>query len=312
MLTTYILRCGEHARPIFYVGRTEDLFKRLRDHWDGCGSMWCKMHKPKSLHAVFRGDCENAMTLAYMWQYGWQFVRGGCWTARKMGKPKLLGLHKPQDMSATQQISDVKIENWRVQPPQKNKHGGQIYPVSLNADSKAHPRFQLGSDLCQLRIPFGPTSYGEVISSRQNLDFAIPPWLKEVEEFLMKLDDWILTHVWENINEFYPKRKFASKEELSSIYCPLYNKKSETFDPLLRSKINVDSVKVFEISETGSQKSDFKCILANSTGVPVLTLTKIWKMTDRFGATLMCDALMCWPRQEKTIDQIFVTSVSPM
>ena len=307
---TYALVCGEgHVRPFWYIGRTENLERRLRQHWSGHGAQWCKLHKPSKLWAVHAGDIEDSLTLAFMHYFGWEVVRGGKWVARSMGKPKALGQYKPHDMSATQQISDVKIENWKIGPAVKNKHGGQIWPITSSIDSKAHPKFQLGGDSLQLRCPFGPSCFGAEISDRQNLDYAISPWLDQIKEFLAKLDKHIVDHVWANVSEFYPKRKFNSKSELESLYCPILNTKNDDFDPLMKTKINVNTQKVFEISEDGHKKSDYRCITSGCGAVPVCQATKVWKMSDKFGCTVTTEAVLVWPKREKEAEEIFITNL---
>ena len=311
MLVTYALRCcnGENIRPFWYIGKTNNLHRRMDEHFKGRGAIWCKMHPPLNLHALYKGDIEDSLTLQYMNEFGVDCVRGGRWCARSITRPPHLHLHKKINMAAIQQIPDVKISNWKVQAPVKNKYGGQVWPLAVDAQSKAHPKFQIGGDALQLRIPFAPSCFGQEISSRQSLDFAIAPFMDEIKQFLKSVDQFVIDYVWANLDQFFPKRKFSSKEELLSLYCPVLNTKSEEFDPLLKTKIQTDTCKIFEILESGSRKADSTVIQPNCTGVPIVSLTKIWKMSDKFGATCQCDALMVWPRREKDMNDIFMTDM---
>ena len=210
-------------------------------------------------------------------------------------------------MAQTQQISEIDIQKFKVAGAVRNQHGGFVWPITYES-MKGSPRFQLGGDSVQLKIPFTPSCFGQEISNRQSLDFAISPWLDDVLQFLAKLDNFIIDHVWNNVNEFFPKKKFASKEELQSIYCPIL-KKNEDFDPLCKTKFNTLTLKVFQINEEGSKKSDHTCITSGCLAVPICQLSKIWVMSNRFGATLTTEACMVWPKKDKDIQELFVTDM---
>ena len=58
------------------------------------------------------------------------------------------------------QISDTQVENFVIQPAQKNSYNAVYWPIT-NADGKTKPKIQVGSNKQPLRIPFGLTSFGE-------------------------------------------------------------------------------------------------------------------------------------------------------
>ena len=39
--------------------------------------------------------------------------------------------------------------------------------------------------------------------------------------------------------------------------------------------------------------------------VPVLSIEKIWIMAGRFGCTMRCQALICHPRKEASLEELF-------
>jgi predicted GIY-YIG superfamily endonuclease len=53
---TYVLRC---EGPSYYVGKSEQLRKRIKDHFSGRGSRWTRSHKPRTIVMVLPGDVER-------------------------------------------------------------------------------------------------------------------------------------------------------------------------------------------------------------------------------------------------------------
>ena len=73
----YVLIC-ENGK--YYIGKTTRLKERLREHIEGNGSAWTKIHKPIGLLEKIEStsnDDENIITRRYMWEYGIENVRGG-------------------------------------------------------------------------------------------------------------------------------------------------------------------------------------------------------------------------------------------
>ena len=66
----------------FYVGYSENLNRRLFQHFNGEGSKWCKLHKPIELvNAQLGGKAEESIeTLRLMGIHGKDKVRGGGYT----------------------------------------------------------------------------------------------------------------------------------------------------------------------------------------------------------------------------------------
>lgn len=66
----------------FYVGYSENLNRRIFQHFNGEGSKWCKIHKPVKLVGVMVGgkkeETEEALRLMKI--HGKDKVKGGAYT----------------------------------------------------------------------------------------------------------------------------------------------------------------------------------------------------------------------------------------
>tara|TARA_B100001248_G_C27246977_1_gene391981 strand:+ start:179 stop:505 length:327 start_codon:yes stop_codon:yes gene_type:complete len=67
MLTTYILLLEGDK---IYVGITNNIDKRMQQHWDGYGSKWCKKYKPikilKKININITNYIKNDKVLNYL------------------------------------------------------------------------------------------------------------------------------------------------------------------------------------------------------------------------------------------------------
>jgi hypothetical protein len=81
----YVLECGEQG-GYYYVGKTNDILRRVQEHLDGKASTWTAKHrfKFKSIETFEVEDSpdgfsfdENIYTIKYMARYGIDNVRGG-------------------------------------------------------------------------------------------------------------------------------------------------------------------------------------------------------------------------------------------
>lgn len=75
----YIIRCIENK---YYVGRTNNLDKRLSEHFNGTGSEWTKKYRCVNVIQTIKGDRydEDKYVIQYMKKYGIENVRGGSFT----------------------------------------------------------------------------------------------------------------------------------------------------------------------------------------------------------------------------------------
>tara|TARA_Y100000389_G_C17469360_1_gene528842 strand:- start:1642 stop:2085 length:444 start_codon:yes stop_codon:yes gene_type:complete len=84
--TIYKVNC-KHTKK--YIGKTNNLERRIEQHFTGNGSEVTKKFKPKSYNIIdtvpgfFANDAEQFYTEEYIDQYGYSNVRGGRYTNSK-------------------------------------------------------------------------------------------------------------------------------------------------------------------------------------------------------------------------------------
>lgn len=87
----YVLRLegDEAAESYFYVGFTQNVARRMGEHFSGEGAEWTKVHRPVAVAEVAEGlrADERTKTLEYMRKHGWARTRGYCWTSRVLRSP---------------------------------------------------------------------------------------------------------------------------------------------------------------------------------------------------------------------------------
>ena len=72
----------------FYVGWTENLSRRLLEHFSGEGAKWTQLHKPVRVIEITEGDkdYETKRAKEYIELKGEENVRGGPWTRTEIKK----------------------------------------------------------------------------------------------------------------------------------------------------------------------------------------------------------------------------------
>ena len=70
----------------YYVGFSDDVPRRVAEHFLLRGAHWTRLHRPVKVLEVVPGnkDLENAKTIALMCRLGWRKVRGGAWCATEL------------------------------------------------------------------------------------------------------------------------------------------------------------------------------------------------------------------------------------
>ena len=70
----------------FYVGFSDDIPKRMAEHFLGRGSYWTRLHAPIKVLEVVPGnkELEAAKTISLMCRVGWRRVRGAAWCATEL------------------------------------------------------------------------------------------------------------------------------------------------------------------------------------------------------------------------------------
>lgn len=86
----------------FYVGQTNDLSRRLFQHFErgANAAAWTRLFKPVQLISLREGGLEEEReeTLKLMRVHGWQRVRGGPWTAVDLQRcPRALEMREEQE-----------------------------------------------------------------------------------------------------------------------------------------------------------------------------------------------------------------------
>jgi hypothetical protein len=94
MVVIYLLKL-EHGK--YYVGKTNNLHFRLRDHFGSKGTTWTAVHKPLEVIKILP-NCdeydEDKYTLKYMDKYGMDNVRGGSFCSLELDKETIKQLEK--------------------------------------------------------------------------------------------------------------------------------------------------------------------------------------------------------------------------
>ena len=82
--TIYIMKLEDDC---WYIGKTNDIAKRVKQHFAQNGSTWTKLHKPIAMEACYRNASpfdEDKYTKEYMMKYGIDKVRGGTYSAPRI------------------------------------------------------------------------------------------------------------------------------------------------------------------------------------------------------------------------------------
>ena len=87
----YVLKLqgDEIHEHYYYVGFTQDVNKRMYDHFHGSGAEWTKLHPPICVLEIVEGDKseERPKTIEVMKKYGWARTRGYCWCSKILKSP---------------------------------------------------------------------------------------------------------------------------------------------------------------------------------------------------------------------------------
>ena len=114
MVDIYVLECeGGNV----YVGKTTKGQKRLKQHIDGRGAEWTKMHKPKRVMQYYTNATdadERKVTDQMIKKYGAKKVRGAGLTKRKMTKKEIDNLNKKVGFTKTKSSTPArKKTTWK-------------------------------------------------------------------------------------------------------------------------------------------------------------------------------------------------------
>ena len=94
MVDIYVLEC-EGGK--FYVGKTGDGERRLKQHISGQGAQWTKMHKPKRIVDYYKNakdSDEKKVFESMVKKHGASKVRGAHFTKRRASRKEIRALEK--------------------------------------------------------------------------------------------------------------------------------------------------------------------------------------------------------------------------
>jgi hypothetical protein len=89
MLYIYVLKLEDHK---YYIGKSNNIKKRILQHFESNGSEWTRLYKPLKVHKIYE-DCddfdEDKYTIMYMEEYGIMNVRGGSFCQVKLDEESI-------------------------------------------------------------------------------------------------------------------------------------------------------------------------------------------------------------------------------
>ncbi len=136
MCTIYVLKLNNDK---YYVGRTNDLQKRLENHKNGLGSEYTKRHVFVSVEKIIDNANvfdEDRYTLEYMAIYGIDNVRGGSYTREKLSDEEYTLLNKQISNALDVCFKCHKKGHFAKYCPQsKNKYCERCYRTNHYADA---------------------------------------------------------------------------------------------------------------------------------------------------------------------------------
>ena len=94
MVSIYVLKLEQNK---YYIGKSQNVYSRIQNHFNGNGSVWTKKYKPIDIVEVIP-NCSNfdedKYTKIYMSQYGIDNVRGGAYVTTDLRQYEKNSLRK--------------------------------------------------------------------------------------------------------------------------------------------------------------------------------------------------------------------------
>jgi predicted GIY-YIG superfamily endonuclease len=119
----------------WYVGKSNNIVSRLKEHLSGTGSVWTKKYRPISVHKTLENVSafeEDKVTKEYMAKYGIDRVRGGTYVAETLDPAQVDSLNK-EIWAATDCCTNCGRKGHFVKDcvAKTDVNGGFINPTSL-------------------------------------------------------------------------------------------------------------------------------------------------------------------------------------
>jgi predicted GIY-YIG superfamily endonuclease len=112
MTNIYVLKLKD---GYWYVGKSDNISKRIQEHFDGNGSEWTKLHSPVQLDYVKKSGSpfeEDNTVKEYMLQYGIDKVRGGSYIRKELNKSEVGNLQRELKMAKNECIKCGKCDHF--------------------------------------------------------------------------------------------------------------------------------------------------------------------------------------------------------
>jgi hypothetical protein len=199
---------------------------------------------------------------------------------------------------SVQTIAQTNPTEWAISDAIKNKYNSSEFHI-FHKNTKVHPRVQLATPM---RCPFGVSQFND--QGTLTINFSIGQSHEDVKLFLKALDNLILDWCWDNRQSVFANKVPASREVFESMYNTVLIPGKNGLDELLRCKIS-QSCPVWLVTENGATKSGIENVEPQCQCVPVLSFDKVWAMAGRFGVTVRVQALLCYPRKEQKLEELF-------
>jgi predicted GIY-YIG superfamily endonuclease len=108
----YVLKLVEDR---YYVGRTNNIFRRTKQHFTVRGSVYTKKYKPIKVIEVEEeksSDDERKMTFKYVEKYGWEKVRGSFWCSLEIKKCQSIKSYEKMKATRDKELIEIiKLDN---------------------------------------------------------------------------------------------------------------------------------------------------------------------------------------------------------
>ena len=94
MVIIYVLRLEDDK---YYIGKANNAYKRIKEHFNGNGSEWTKKYKPLDIQEIIHNEdsaAEDFITKKYMFKYGINNVRGGSYISIELNHNEITVLNK--------------------------------------------------------------------------------------------------------------------------------------------------------------------------------------------------------------------------
>jgi predicted GIY-YIG superfamily endonuclease len=98
----------------YYVGRTGNILRRVKQHFSGYGAKYTKAYKPLKVIEVVEemtNDDERKMTFKYVDKYGWEKVRGSYWCSLEIKRKLNLKFYENMKIQREKELLETKKIN---------------------------------------------------------------------------------------------------------------------------------------------------------------------------------------------------------